>query len=847
MACCTSSRRFRVILLLLACACFVATGCSRTRYRLQADRDAHAVIAERNTDPRWNTADYGIEIDPRSRFFDPHDPDRSPMPPDDPASQRYMREVNGMAGWEHWDEHGVRPDLENPTWHASLNEYVETAEDGSVTLNIDSAVKLAYIHSPSHQDQLETLYLSALDVTAERFRLDTQFYGGYATAFSHTGTLAPASLAYDSVSGKYVVTAPADGIESNRLTVGNTSTGNPTLLVQRNLATAGKLLSGFANSFVFEFSGGDANLSASLANFAFIQPLLRGAGRDIALEQLTSVERGLLANLRAYGQFRQGFYTQVVIGETGVSGPQRGGRSTSVSVFSGLGGVGGYLGLLRDLQQIRNSEDNLSLQLRILGQLEALRAEGAIDLVQVDQFRQSVEAERDSLLQARNNLEFSLDAYKTGTLGLPPDLPVILDDTLIRQFQLIDREATKVQDAIIQMQDHVGLLPDDSPLEVIRPAMADALKLVQPFRDQLDQVHLDLERMIEMLPVRGRSLDATEMKQLELDRQQLTRTLADVETEFGEVRDELKTIRAGLTEQTRKTSVRKLVVWLGRFLRLTRRSVLVQARSRLESVTVEAIDMAPEAAFRAALKNRLDFMNARAALVDSWRSIQVAADALQSVLTVTANGEVRTARNNPASFRAATGNLQLGVEFDAPLTRLLERNQYREALINYQRSRRGMIRSRDSLHQGLRQLLRQIERQRTNLEIQRRAVAIAIRRVDLTRARLYAPVPPPQPGQRAAQFGPTAARNLLESLAALRSTQNNFMGVWLSYYAARMRLARELGTMFLDEQGHWIESAPQNPPEDDPDIETGRWRRRGPVIPAAASKWRLPTTARHRT
>jgi hypothetical protein len=75
----------------------------------------------------------------------------------------------------------------------------------------------------------------------------------------------------------------------------------------------------------------------------------------------------------------------------------------------------------------------------------------------------------------------------------------------------------------------------------------------------------------------------------------------------------------------------------------------------------------------------------------------------------------------------------------------------------------------------------------------------------MTRAAFYAPVRPPQPGQRPAQFGPTAATNLLTALSALRNTQNNFMGVWLNYYAARMRLDRELGTMRLDENGNWID------------------------------------------
>jgi hypothetical protein len=191
--------------------------------------------------------------------------------------------------------------------------------------------------------------------------------------------------------------------------------------------------------------------------------------------------------------------------------------------------------------------------------------------------------------------------------------------------------------------------------------------------------------------------------------------------------------------------------------------------------------------------------------VDHWRQIQFNADALQSEVNITASGDIRTARNNGVSFRAPTGSLRLGLEFDAPLTRLLERNDYRESLIDYQQSRRGLIQSRDALHLGLRALLRQIEQLRENLEIQRRAVAIAIRRVDLTRAALYAPVPPPQPGQRAAQFGPTAAINLLSAQSALRDTQNNFLSVWLNHYAAKLRLVRELGIMELDAEGRWLD------------------------------------------
>ena len=396
--------------LALVCASLAINGCSRTKYRLQADREAYETIAERNDDPRWCVADYSIETDPRSRYYDPCDPDRSPMPPDDPVSHQYVHQVDGMKGWKHWHCNGDRIELENPGWREALAEYVKTGEDGSIKLNMDSALQLAYVHSPPHQTQLETLYLSALDVTAERFRLDTQFFGGYDVIYGHNGSMISPGLSYDPVLRRFVVNPPIDGpgVENNRLTVGRPFAADPALQVRRRFATAGELVVGFANSFVFEFTGRDVNLASSLVNFSFVQPLLRGAGRAVALEQLTIAERTLLANLRSYSQYRQGFYTQVAIGELGVTGPQRGGGGTDLSLFPGQGVVGGYVGLLQQLQQIRNTEDSLRLGLRTLSRLEAYLDIGLIDLVQVDQFRQSIENERAGLLQNRTAFELSI-------------------------------------------------------------------------------------------------------------------------------------------------------------------------------------------------------------------------------------------------------------------------------------------------------------------------------------------------------------------------------------------------------------------------------------------------------
>lgn len=57
-------------------------------------------------------------------------------------------------------------------------------------LRLEDSMRLAVIHSPAYQQQLETLYLSSLDVSTERFRLQTQFFAGNATTYNGRGSLA---------------------------------------------------------------------------------------------------------------------------------------------------------------------------------------------------------------------------------------------------------------------------------------------------------------------------------------------------------------------------------------------------------------------------------------------------------------------------------------------------------------------------------------------------------------------------------------------------------------------------------------------------------------------------------
>jgi hypothetical protein len=60
---------------------------------MDADSEVYALIDEKAVLERDGLV-RRLEVDPRSRMFDPFNPDRPPMPEDDPAAHRYMETVD---------------------------------------------------------------------------------------------------------------------------------------------------------------------------------------------------------------------------------------------------------------------------------------------------------------------------------------------------------------------------------------------------------------------------------------------------------------------------------------------------------------------------------------------------------------------------------------------------------------------------------------------------------------------------------------------------------------------------------------------------------------------------------
>jgi len=228
---------------------------------------------------------------------------------------------------------------------------------------------------------------------------------------------------------------------------------------------------------------------------------------------------------------------------------------------------------------------------------------------------------------------------------------------------------------------------------------------------------------------------------------------------------------------------------------------LLQAKIRSNSIQITNVQLDSAAAAEIARFFRRDWMNARASLVDQWRQIEFVADQLDGNIDLVFEGDIGNETDNPFRLDHENGQLQAGLRVDAPIVRLAERNDYREAIINYEQDRRRMYQFEDEVKRNLRQTLRTIEQNKVLFELNRRSVQVNIEQVELNRYALEEPV---RPGAGNA-FGATTARDLTQALTGLNSALNDILETWVEYESLRMNLDFDLGTMQLDESFRWVD------------------------------------------
>jgi hypothetical protein len=202
------------------------------------------------------------------------------------------------------------------------------------------------------------------------------------------------------------------------------------------------------------------------------------------------------------------------------------------------------------------------------------------------------------------------------------------------------------------------------------------------------------------------------------------------------------------------------------------------------------LDEAQDRAGQAALINRFDLMNARAELVDAWRKICVLANALLGVFDVAYHLDSSTPPNEaqPLAFSGSRSRHQLILNYELPLVRKAERNQYRAGLISYQRQRRALMSFEDGVLNDVRSEIRSLRVLAENYKIQQRQVELAY----FVRDNSFEVVLE-QPADPTRQTDYTATTNqLLQAQNRLLTTQNLLYSIWINYLAARLQLYRDL-------------------------------------------------------
>jgi outer membrane protein TolC len=758
-------------MLLLACLFIAMLGCTRSQYRASADKKSYSLIASRIVDPRWDLPNRGVEPKQQSRMGLPSDLDCSPKPPDDPAAAPLMHFPDGHRNTKYWSKIPTANQIESPAWL----DHLPRGPDGQIRLTHELALDLALLHSRDYQTQFESVYLNALALTGNEFEFATQWGGGVGTQYTATGA--------DLGGNRLLQTA-------DRLGFG------------RRLAGGGQFATNVLNSFFWDFGTNSAGSNGVFVT-SFTQPLLRGAFRHVRLENLTQAERNLLYEVRDFARFRRRFYLD-----------------TSSS----------FLSLLTQVQSIRNAKINIaSLQLNLIENQE-LREMRMVSQIQVDQIFQEYQNGRLALLAAEQNLAASLDQFKF-QLGLPSWVPFEIDESLLGQFELVDPRLVEVQDqtqrlyeSLLQYTPTEKTRSEVPPYQALVDAYENYLKLHEQTAELLPDIKTDLRKWQSRLkatdPDKLSQSDQIDYKQQADLAGRIASTLSVLENGFNKSEEFDQALKKSIEKYHDKPSLvdqvqnkkedevqqairPEIVAWrtlykaIGGPLREEISNLYIaKTQVRLFLIDIDKLEIDQKAAVTFAHQNRLDQMNREAQVMDAFRKIEVAADALQSELNVTGQLGLGTdpSKNNAFRLDSSANTYRAGVQFDGPLNRLNERNVYRATQIAYQQATRNYVAGKDTIANEVRSSLRQIELRRLNFQIARQQLVAATRQVDQAQIAL----------RNSNESNTNLTRDLLQPLQVLLNAKNNLIFNWIDYKITKIRLFTVLELLYLDDNGTWI-------------------------------------------
>jgi outer membrane protein TolC len=269
-------------------------------------------------------------------------------------------------------------------------QIAQSAESRPVVhLNLQKALEVAAENSRSFQAEKERVFVAALDLTLERYRL------GYIPSLTNSNTMA--------------------GVGQEATEASSSLGAGLTKVLGTGARIVASIGVGIFRSLLT--SDGWKSLPTTI-NLAITQPLLRGAGASIVEEPLTQAERDVVYAVRGFERFRHEF---------------------AVDVASRL------YRILQESDTVANEKQNYDNLTKVRERNEALNQAGRLSEVEVGQARQNELTARNRWIEARESHAAQIDEFKV-FLGLPVDIDLQIDEAELQTLQKTELSQVEIRE-----------------------------------------------------------------------------------------------------------------------------------------------------------------------------------------------------------------------------------------------------------------------------------------------------------------------------------------------------------------------------------------------------------------
>jgi outer membrane protein TolC len=351
----------------LVIAAFFIAGCSARHYRKSADKEAAQIISEKS--PAVSNMDPNFTIE--SAQFVPLE------------TLPVKNEREEFLGTEAETEIGAR------------------------ILSLEHALEMAIKRSREYQNQKELVYIAALNLSIARWNY-TPIFTSPNNNLVLQNQPKDVARAVDELAGTQTSLLQRDTAVVQQYNLSGRGGINGRLL----LRSGAQLVSSFNVDFL-KFLNGDASLFAqSRINATITQPLLRGAGYKVTMENLTQSERNMLYALRTFTQYRKDFAVRV---------------------------AQSYYGILQSRDAVRNNYRGYQNFKQNAERGEAFAEEGRVPQAELGQLQQAALNAESIWINSIRTYKQDLDQFKI-LLGLPTDTRIVLDDRELEELRILHPE-----------------------------------------------------------------------------------------------------------------------------------------------------------------------------------------------------------------------------------------------------------------------------------------------------------------------------------------------------------------------------------------------------------------------